>query len=252
MAQDRDGARQAGRGNAGVVSKERKSPTTVQGGKPAIIRLMVVDDHLLFREGIRSLLRGHEDIEVVAEASGGHQALELAREVAPDVILLDLNMPGMDGIEACVRFKAELPTTKIVILTVSRDLASIFQAVKAGASGFLTKDTGSNELLDTVRRVFHEGNLLEPMLADRLLAEFSHLSEMTRREGLEPGLFATLSPREQEILKLVAGGKPNKVIASELAISEHTVRNHISNIFQKLQVNNRTEATVLAMKKGLI
>jgi two-component system NarL family response regulator len=132
------------------------------------------------------------------------------------------------------------------------DLARPVEAVRAGASGYLTKDTGSSELVDTVRRVYHEGNLLEPVLADRLLAEFSNLSSMTEKEGFEAGLFATLSPRETEILKLVAGGKANKVIAAELNISEHTVRNHISNIFQKLQVNDRTEAAVLAVKRGLI
>lgn len=225
---------------------------TIATSKQQSIRVMVVDDHLLFREGIQSLLKAHGDIEIVAEASGGEEALRMAQDVAPDVILLDLNMPGMDGIEACRRFKGELPTSKIIILTVSKELSSIVSAVKAGASGFLTKDTGSEKVAETVRRVHHEGNLLEPLLADRLLAEFSSLTEKKREDGVEPWLFATLSPRENEILKLVAGGKPNKIIASELAISEHTVRNHISNIFQKLQVNNRTEATVLAMKKGLI
>lgn len=223
-----------------------------RGEKLQNIRLMVVDDHLLFREGIHSLLRKHEDIEVVAEASGGRQAVDLASELAPDVILLDLNMPGMDGIEVCRRLRACCANARIIILTISRDLSSIVEAVRAGASGYLTKDTGSSELVDTVRRVYHEGNLLEPVLADRLLAEFSNLNTLTEKEGIDAGLFATLSPRETEILKLVAGGKANKAIASELNISEHTVRNHISNIFQKLQVNDRTEAAVLAVKRGLI
>lgn len=218
----------------------------------SLIRVMVVDDHLLFREGLHSLLGKHEDIEIVAEASGGRQALELARQLVPDVILMDLNMPGMDGLDACRRLKADLPTTRIVILTISKDLSSIVEAVKAGASGYITKDSSSAELVDTVRRVYHEGNLLEPFLADRLLAEFSQFSEKTRKEGLESGLFAQLSPRETEILRLVASGRQNKVIASELNISEHTVRNHVSNIFQKLQVNDRTEAAVLAVKRGLI
>lgn len=223
-----------------------------RGDKVQNIRLMVVDDHLLFREGIHSLLRKHEDIEVVAEASGGRQAVELASDAAPDVILLDLNMPGMDGIEVCRRLRACCANARIIILTISRDLSSIVEAVRAGASGFLTKDTGSSELVDTVRRVFHEGNLLEPVLADRLLAEFSQMSTVSEREGLDADFFASLSPRETEILKLVAGGKANKTIAGELNISEHTVRNHISNIFQKLQVNDRTEAAVLAVKRGLI
>jgi NarL family two-component system response regulator LiaR len=221
--------------------------------KSGVIRLMVVDDHLLFRQGIKSLLSAQSDIELVAEASAGEEALRLGQEFAPDVILLDLNMPGMDGIEACRRFKDQLPSSRIVILTVSRELTSIVAAVKAGASGFLTKDTGIERVAETVRRVYHEGNVLEPVLADRLLVEFSSFTEQKRSDPGDNGwLFSTLSPRESEILKMVAGGKPNKIIAAELAISEHTVRNHISNIFQKLQVNNRTEATVLAIKKGLI
>jgi DNA-binding NarL/FixJ family response regulator len=217
-----------------------------------IIRVMIVDDHLLFREGLKSLFKKHGDIEVVAEAANGEEALKFAQDAVPDIILLDLNMPGMDGIQACQRFKNESPSTRIIILTVSKDLSSIVAAIKAGASGFLTKDTPSEKLAETVRKVHTDGNLLEPILADRLLAEFSSLTEKRREQGGETALFASLSPRESEILKMVANGRPNKIIAADLSISEHTVRNHISNIFQKLQVNNRTEATVMAMKRGLI
>ncbi len=216
------------------------------------IRLMLVDDHQLFRQGIKSILQRHDDIEVVAEASDAQEALKIAEDVAPDLILMDLNMPGLDGLEACRHFKSRLPSTRIIIVTVSRDLNSIVNAVKAGASGYVTKDMDADKLLTTIRRVYKEGSLLEPMLADRLLNEFSNLSQLSEDSGLESGIFTSLSPREQEILRLVADGKPNKIIAAELSISEHTVRNHISNIFQKLHVNNRTEATVLALKRGLI
>lgn len=215
------------------------------------VSLMIVDDQNLFREGIKSLLKEHGAINVVAEAADGVAALELAAKEAPDVILLDLNMPGMDGIECCRHLKERIPSTRIVILTVSRELSSIVEAMKAGASGYLTKDTASNNVVDTVMRVFEEGNILEPLLADRLLDEFVSFSAKNG-EVFDGTLFSSLSPRETEILKLVAEGLPNKLIASDLKISEHTVRNHISNIFQKLQVNNRTEATVLAMKQGLV
>ncbi len=217
----------------------------------ANIRLMIVDDQLLFREGLKSLLNEHDDVEVVAEADNGQAALDLAPQVAPDVILLDLNMPGMDGIETCQYLKNDCPSSRIVILTVSKELSSIVSAVKAGASGYLTKDTPMEKVVTIVKKVHLEGNILEPLLADRLLDEFTNFSEKNSSNP-EAALFSSLSPRENEILKLVAGGKPNKLIAAELKISEHTVRNHISNIFQKLQVNNRTEATVLAMKRGLI
>ncbi len=215
------------------------------------IRLMLVDDQQLFREGIKSLLKDHREVEVVAEAADGSKALTMAAQEAPDVILLDLKMPGMDGLECCRRMKEQSPSARIVILTVSRELSSIVEAMKSGASGYLTKDTPSEKVVETVVRVFREGNLLEPLLADRLLDEFVTFSAKNE-ENPETAMFASLSPRETQILKLVAGGMPNKLIASDLKISEHTVRNHISNIFQKLQVNNRTEATVLAMKQGLV
>ncbi|MBT9584976.1 response regulator transcription factor [bacterium] len=214
------------------------------------IRLLVVEDQLLFREGLKSLLKVHPDLLVIGEATTGAEAVELAVAHAPDVILLDLNLPDFDGIEVCSRIKALVPVTRIVILTVNKDLPHLLRAMKAGACGYLTKDNPSEKVAATVRQVFHEGSSLEPLLADRLLAEFSNPSH--RKEDLQDAALASLSPREKEILKMVADGKPNKIIADELDISEHTVRNHISNIFQKLHVNNRTEATVIAIKKGLI
>jgi len=205
---------------------------------------------LLFREGLKSLLKQHPDLLVIGEATTGTEAVDLAVTHAPDVILLDLNLPDIDGIEVCSRIKALVPVTRIVILTVNKDLPHLLRAMKAGACGYLTKDNPSEKVAATVRQVFHEGSSLEPMLADRLLAEFANPTH--RKEDISDAALASLSPREKEILKMVADGKPNKIIADELDISEHTVRNHISNIFQKLHVNNRTEATVIAIKKGLI
>jgi len=215
------------------------------------IRLLVVEDQLLFREGLKSLLAAHADLQIIGEATTGAEALQQAQIHAPDVVLLDLNLPDIDGIEVCSQIKGLVPVTKIVILTVNRDLSYLLRAMKAGACGYLTKDTPSERVAATVRQVYHEGSNLEPLLADRLLAEFASPTQRKEESNYDAGL-ASLSPREKEILKMVADGKPNKIIADELDISEHTVRNHISNIFQKLHVNNRTEATVIALKKGLI
>lgn len=214
------------------------------------IRVLVVEDQLLFREGLKMLLKGYPDLVVVGEATTGTEAVALATESRPDVVLLDLNLPDIDGIEVCSRLKVLLPESRIVILTVNKDLPYILKAMKAGACGYLTKDTPSEKVALTIRRAHTEGNLLEPLLADRLLAEFSSLAQ--RKADSSETTLSVLSPREKEILRMVADGKPNKIIADELDISEHTVRNHISNIFQKLHVNNRTEATVIAIKKGLI
>ncbi len=223
---------------------------TNPSGPMDTIRLLVVEDQLLFREGLKSLLRQHDDLEVVGEATNGKEAVDLAMVHAPDVVLLDLNLPDIDGIEVCSRIKSTVPNAKIVILTVNKDLPNLLKAMKAGACGYLTKDNPSETVASTVRKVFREGGSLEPLLADRLLAEFANPT--VRKDDLYETALTTLSPREREILKMVADGKPNKIIADELDISEHTVRNHISNIFQKLHVNNRTEATVIAIKKGLI
>ena len=215
-----------------------------------VIRLLVVEDQLLFREGLKSLLAVHDDFSVVGEATTGAEAVELALQHSPDVVLLDLHLPDIDGIEVCRRIKSSLPDCHIVMLTVNKDLPYLVKAMKAGACGYLTKDIPSEQVASTVRKVVKEGPTLSPMLADRLLAELSNPSP--RREETESSANVNLSPREREILRMVGDGKPNKIIADELDIIEHTVRNHISNIFQKLHVNNRTEATVIAMKKGLI
>lgn len=214
------------------------------------IRILVVEDQLLFREGLKSLLKSYPEFVIVGEATTGGEAISMATEHTPDVVLLDLNLPDIDGIEVCSRIKGLLSDSRIVILTVNKDLPYILKAMKAGACGYLTKDTPSEKVASTIRRAHHEGNLLEPLLADRLLAEFTTLAQ--RKEEAAETSLTVLSPREKEILRMVADGKPNKIIADELDISEHTVRNHISNIFQKLHVNNRTEATVIALKKGLI
>lgn len=222
-----------------------------------VVRIMVVDDHALFREGLGLLLKRRQDLVVVAEASSGEEAIEKVEAVRPDLVLLDLNLPGLGGVETCRELKAKLPDLRVVILTMSNDLNSIFDAVRAGACGYLLKDIASDQLLDSIDQIYHEGGILEPFLARRLLAEFS----ANKLPGAAPGgrppteetlPNANLSPREVEILQQVVAGRSNKEIANELSISKYTVGNHINNIFRKLGVNDRTQAAVAALKMKLV
>lgn len=222
-----------------------------------VVRIMVVDDHALFREGLGLLLKRRQDLMVVAEASSGEEAIEKVASVRPDLVLLDLNLPGLGGVETCRELKAKLPDLRVVILTMSNDLNSIFDAVRAGACGYLLKDIASDQLLDSIDQIYHEGGILEPFLARRLLAEFS----ANKLPGSAPGARtateealpnANLSPREVEILQQVVAGRSNKEIANELSISKYTVGNHINNIFRKLGVNDRTQAAVAALKMKLV
>lgn len=220
------------------------------------IRIMVVDDHSLFREGLTLLLGRRGNLEVVAEASTGEEALEKALEARPDLVLLDLNLSGQGGVETCRALKDRLPDLQVVILTMSDDLASIFDAVRAGACGYLLKTIDSQRLLDALDQISREGGILEPFLAHRLLAEFT--SGRTLFDGVddrsqEPAQPASsnLSPREIEILRQVVEGLSNKEIAARLSISKYTVGNHINNIFRKLGVNDRTQAAVAALKMRL-
>lgn len=222
-----------------------------------VVRIMVVDDHALFREGLTLLLKRRQDLLVVAEASSGEEAVEKVLDVHPDLVLLDLNLPGMGGVETCRELKAKVPNLRVVILTMSNDLNSIFDAVRAGACGYLLKDIASDQLLDSIDQIYHEGGILEPFLARRLLAEFS-ANKLAGGGGARPGAdeavtpAANLSPREVEILQQVVAGRSNKEIANELSISKYTVGNHINNIFRKLGVNDRTQAAVAALKMKLV
>lgn len=218
------------------------------------IRVLIADDHLLFREGILNILRVYGDVSVVGQASGGKQAIEMVRRLMPNVVLLDIGMPGIDGFQVCQEIRRNFENTKVVILTESKDIEYQVSAVEAGASAYLTKNAGSDELIDTIRKVFHEGTTMHPVVADRINQTLARMEE-PNADGASSAFvnsFASLSRREREILQLVAEGKANKAIAHELHISEHTVRNHISNIFQKLNVGDRTEASVQALRHGVI
>jgi two-component system NarL family response regulator len=197
---------------------------------------------------------GH--LQVVAEASTGEEAVANVLEVRPDLVLLDLNLPGMGGVETCRALKEKCPDLRVVILTMSDELDSIFEAVRAGACGYLLKDIASQNLLEAIDQIDREGGILEPFLARRLLAAFSGGRAPTREEGRSPevlpGPAPVLSPRELEILRKVVDGLSNKEIADQLMISKYTVGNHINNIFRKLGVNDRTQAAVTALKHRMV
>lgn len=213
------------------------------------IRVFLCDDHTLFRQGIKKLLELDPDINIVGEASNGQEALDMLKKAGPDVILLDIGMPKMDGITATFKIRKILPSIKIIILTVYEDEPNIFQAVKAGAMGYLLKDVSIDELIEAIHRVNKGEALIQPVIATKILKEFALLDKRKVKEGDK--FYNDLTEREKEILRLITLGGTNKEIAQKVGISEKTVKNHISNIFQTLHVNNRTQAAIYALEKRL-
>ena len=216
---------------------------------PDSIRVFLCDDHTLFRQGIRKLLELEDDIEIVGEASNGHEMLDILKKISPDVVLMDIGMPQMDGVTASYKIKKVLPSTDIIILTVYEDEPHIFQAIKAGAMGYLLKDVSADELIRAIRKVYKGEALIQPVIATKVLKEFTMLDKRKIKEGNK--FYSGLTEREKDILRLIVLGGTNKEIASKLGISEKTVKNHISSIFQTLHVNNRTQAAVYALEKKL-
>ncbi|MFN7169736.1 MAG: response regulator [Candidatus Omnitrophota bacterium] len=213
------------------------------------IRVFLCDDHTLFRQGLKKLLELEQDIQIVGEASNGQEMLEMLKKTDPDVILMDIGMPQMDGVVATYKVKKLLPHTHIIILTVYEDEPHIFGAIKAGAMGYLLKDASFEELIEAIRRVYNGEALIQPVIATKVLKEFALLDKRKLKEGDK--FYNDLTEREKEILRLIALGGTNKEIAQKLGISEKTVKNHISNIFQTLHVNNRTQAAIYALEKGI-
>ena len=216
-----------------------------QGGEP--IRVAVVDDQELFRRGLTMLLGVEDDIEVVGEAGDGVAATELAATAVPDVILMDVRMPKRSGIEACVAIKDVAPTARIIMLTVSDEEADLYDAVKNGASGYLLKDSSIDEVAQAIRVVADGQSLISPSMAIKLLDEFKQMSRTDRQQVPSP----RLTDRELEVLKLVAQGLNNREIAKRLFISENTVKNHVRNILEKLQLHSRMEAVMYAVREKL-
>ncbi|HEX9923145.1 MAG TPA: response regulator transcription factor [Anaerolineae bacterium] len=212
------------------------------------IKVLLADDHSLFREGLRSLLEEQNDIKIIGEAEDGLETIRLVQQLNPTVILMDINMPVVDGVEATRMILKEAPSIGIVILTMYPQDEYVFQALKAGAKAYLLKDTPSKKLLNVIRTVHAGEAVMDAELTTRLLGEFRR---MANKEEESPA-FQTLTDQELRILTMVAEGASNKDIATDLALSERTIKNYMSLIFQKLQVNNRTEAAIRAMRDGLV
>ena len=221
-------------------------------GQPAgdAIRVMICDDHALFRRGLIMALESEDGIEVVAEAEDGAEAVAKAEELAPDVVLMDVRMPRVSGIEATRSIADSVPTAKILMLTVSDEEDDLYDAIKAGAAGYLLKEISIEEVATAIRAVVSGQSLISPSMASKLLSEFTNLSKKADERQALPT--PRLTERELEVLKLVAQGMSNREIAGELYISENTVKNHVRNILEKLHLHSRMEAVVYAVREKLL
>ena len=221
-------------------------------GQPAgdAIRVMICDDHALFRRGLIMVLESEDGIEVVAEAEDGSEAVAKAEELAPDVVLMDVRMPRVSGIEATRSIADSVPTAKILMLTVSDEEDDLYDAIKAGAAGYLLKEISIEEVATAIRAVVSGQSLISPSMASKLLSEFTNLAKKADERQALPT--PRLTERELEVLKLVAQGMSNREIAGELYISENTVKNHVRNILEKLHLHSRMEAVVYAVREKLL
>jgi DNA-binding NarL/FixJ family response regulator len=214
------------------------------------VRVLIADDQALFRRGLFVVLGLEPDIDVVAEAQNGQEAIAKATDLAPDVVLLDVRMPGMDGIEAARRIREILPSTKILMLTVSDEEDDLYEAIKAGANGYLLKEISVEEVAAAIQAVMQGQSLISPSMASKLLIEFNALARRAAERDELPA--PVLTARELEVLRLVARGMSNKDVADQLFISENTVKNHVRNILEKLHLHSRMEAVMYAVRKGLL
>jgi len=214
------------------------------------IKILLVDDQPLFREGLRTLLSVHADLEVVGEAGNGEEALRLVRSLQPSVVLMDLQMPVLDGVAATRRLHQEQPGCRVIVLTTFDDDEMVFDGLRAGAVGYLLKDAPSEKLAEAIRGAARGESFLQPSVAAKVVAEFARLSRKTIRP--QASVIEPLSERELEILRLIAQGASNREIAGTLFLAEGTVKNHVTNILGKLEARDRTQAALKARDSGLI
>ena len=214
------------------------------------IRILLVDDQQLMREGLRILLELEPDLEIAGEATNGQEALDTYAEIEPDVVLMDVRMPGMDGVEATWRLHERWPAARIIILTTFDDDEYVFEGLRAGARGYLLKDVSGHDLAEAVRTVAAGGALIEPSVARRVVAEFARMAPPVRQP--DDGLAERLSEREREILRLVAQGLTNREIADRLSLAQGTVKNYVTTILQKLGARDRTQAALRARELGML
>lgn len=214
------------------------------------IRVMICDDHALFRRGLIMVLESEDGIEVVGEAEDGEEAIARVEDLAPDVVLMDVRMPRVSGIEATRKIAEAVPSTKILMLTVSDEEDDLYDAIKAGATGYLLKEISIEEVATAIRAVVSGQSLISPSMASKLLSEFTSLAKRADERQSVPT--PRLTDRELEVLKLVAQGMSNREIAGDLYISENTVKNHVRNILEKLHLHSRMEAVVYAVREKLL
>jgi len=226
------------------------------------LRIVIVDDHQLFREGVKRILEMEDDFKVVGEGADGGEAALLAEEHKPDVLLMDINMPNINGVSAAENVITVSPTTRVIMLSIHDDEGYVYRTLRSGASGYLLKEMGTSDLVDAVRVVASGGAYIHPKVTGKLIEEFRRLSEQegsTERsfsidesQAIDPKVIESLTRREREVLQLMAEGKSNRAIGEFLFISEKTVKNHVSSILQKLNVQDRTQAVVISIKNGWV
>ena len=228
-----------------MAAEDEGSATTNES-----ITVVIADDHALFRRGLTMVLESEPDIEVVGEANDGHEVVALAEKHMPDLVLMDVRMPGRGGIDAAQAIKDAVPHTKILMLTISDEEEDLYDAIKVGASGYLLKEISIEEVADSIRQVNAGQSLISPSMASKLLTEFAAMARKDEEKQQMPT--PRLTDREMEVLTLVAQGLNNRDIAKELFISENTVKNHVRNILEKLHLHSRMEAVVYAVREKLL